>query len=438
MLAQVEAGLAARAGSRGEHSLAPAPAPFTASLRSTRDRSLHRRRRTRPRPWDREPLAPGRAAGGVGRDGRLAAGRGRPRGDPARPRPSRRRRPWPCERADGDDPWARWWRVLAAGQSAGAGGPGRGPGRRAARRRPRGRTAGRWPGGSRTCAAELAALAGGDGGPRRRFAILGHRARPASAGCCWPAARRRRSSSSRAGSRCAWCAWRPRRGRRSATAPTRRLLEVIAADPARRGRPGLGRCPATRPHDLDPEAMLGALREDPASPRPAPDPPGAGGRRGARAARRGAGGPGRGARLDRRRARPPAAACGPAPPRRPPATAEVAVPRSDGEAAALLGLERGRRAGRGGPRLPRPGVALPPRPGGRPAPGDPGPGRGAHRGAERGARPAARPRRRAAGLSAPAGSAARASAARGPPAAPARRAIAAADSTSIPSGMVAA
>ena len=79
-------------------------------------------------------------------------------------------------RAGGDDPWTRWWGVLAAGQAAGGpdrdealaaalGAPAEGPdGREVARR-------------LEDLADELAALEGADD-RGARFAILGHRARP--------------------------------------------------------------------------------------------------------------------------------------------------------------------------------------------------------------------------------------------------------------------
>ena len=164
------------------------------------------------------------------------------------------------ERA-GDDPWAGWWGTLAAGQAGGAEAlagalaaareaPADGPdGREVARRLD-------------DLAAEVAALSG-DGAADARFAVLGHRARPRRR-VLLADGRRPRSSSSPAGSPCASCGWAPPRARRSATAPTCPLPEVIAA--IRRGEAGPGwDVPDDRPADLDPEAMLGALREDPAA-----------------------------------------------------------------------------------------------------------------------------------------------------------------------------
>ncbi|MBJ7457346.1 MAG: hypothetical protein JHC74_14930, partial [Thermoleophilia bacterium] len=80
------------------------------------------------------------------------------------------------ERADPDDPWARWWGVLAAGQSHGAEGltealaaaravQAVGPDAREVARR------------LEDLDEEITALAGGSA-ERPRFSVLGHRARP--------------------------------------------------------------------------------------------------------------------------------------------------------------------------------------------------------------------------------------------------------------------
>jgi len=162
-------------------------------------------------------------------------------------------------RADAADPWARWWGVLAAGQAAGADGlraaldsaravPAAGPDAREVARR------------LDDLDAELTALAGGaaDGA---RFAVLGHRARPerrmliggrSSAAFLvdpgWDAVRVVRLAPSEG----------PSAGNRAHLTRD----EIIAA--VRRGESGPGRhVPADEPPALDPQAMLGALREDP-------------------------------------------------------------------------------------------------------------------------------------------------------------------------------
>jgi hypothetical protein len=165
------------------------------------------------------------------------------------------------ERADGDDPWARWWAVLAAGQSGDAAGrdaalvaaleaPAEGPdGREVARRLADLRD-------------ELTALSGA-GDPGARFAVLGHRARP----------RRRVLLAGRSSAAFViepgWESVRlvrlgPSEGPALGNRAHASLMEVIAA--IRRGEAGPGwDVPDDRPADLDPEAMLGALREDPAT-----------------------------------------------------------------------------------------------------------------------------------------------------------------------------
>lgn len=165
------------------------------------------------------------------------------------------------ERADADDPWGRWWAVLAAGQSGDAAArdaalesarqaPAEGPdGREVARRLD-------------DLAAELAALAGGDVADAR-FAILGHRARP----------RRRVLLAGRSSAAYViepgWESVRlvrlgPSEGPALGNRAHMSLLEVIAA--IRRGEAGPGwEVPGDEPAELDPQAMLGALREDPAA-----------------------------------------------------------------------------------------------------------------------------------------------------------------------------
>ncbi len=185
------------------------------------------------------------------------------------------------------------------------------------------------------------------------------------------------------------------------------LLEVIAA--VRRGEAGPGWSVLDdEPLTLDPEAMLSALREDPAARdrrlvtlarEVAEERERLMDERAALAEER--------AMLAAERARRATARPAAAP--RPVAN-PVAVPRTADEAAALLGRPPGRPGDRGRARLPRSGDPLPPGPGRRPAPGHPGTGRGPHRGAQRGARPACSGGRRRAALSAPAGSASRATA----------------------------
>jgi hypothetical protein len=165
------------------------------------------------------------------------------------------------ERADPGDAWARWWRVLAAGQSAGAEGlagalasaralPAEGPdGREVARRLD-------------DLDEELRALSGEEG-TRARFSVLGHRARPerrmliggrSSAAFLidpgWDSVTLVRLAPSEG----------PSLGNRAHLA----MPEVIAA--VRRGESGPGWIVAgDDPADLEPEAMLEALREDPAA-----------------------------------------------------------------------------------------------------------------------------------------------------------------------------
>ncbi len=162
-------------------------------------------------------------------------------------------------RADAADPWARWWGVLAAGQAAGAEGlraaldsaravPAAGPDAREVARR------------LEDLDAELSALGGGpaDGA---RFAVLGHRARP----------ERRMLIGGRASAAFlgdpGWDALRvvrlaPSEGPAAGNRAHLPLDEVRAA--VRRGESGPGwAVPADAPPSIDPQAMLGALREDP-------------------------------------------------------------------------------------------------------------------------------------------------------------------------------
>ncbi|MGD9696091.1 MAG: hypothetical protein AB7V42_10575 [Thermoleophilia bacterium] len=166
------------------------------------------------------------------------------------------------ERADAADPWTRWWRVLAAGQ-------GRGPASLAAALAEARAAVGAMEGPDARevtrrlddLAEEIAALDGGDA-ERPRFALLGHRARPrrrvlvggrSSAAFVvepgWESLRLVRLGPSEG----------PSLGNRAHLA----LADVIAS--IRRGEAGPGwDVPADEAEDLDPERMLGALREDPA------------------------------------------------------------------------------------------------------------------------------------------------------------------------------
>ncbi len=164
------------------------------------------------------------------------------------------------ERADRDDPWARWWGVLAVGQSPAAEGLGEalataravaaaGPDAREVARR------------LEDLDDELAALAGGPA-ERPRFSVLGHRARPD----------RRMLIGGRSSSAFlvdpGWDFLRlvrlgPSEGPSLGNRAHLSLDEVIAA--VRRGESGPGwTVPQDEPLTLDPESMLSALREDPA------------------------------------------------------------------------------------------------------------------------------------------------------------------------------
>lgn len=163
------------------------------------------------------------------------------------------------ERAGADDPWARWWRVLAAGQSEGAEGlrdaldaaraaePEGPDGREVARRLD-------------DLLRELTALGGGpDGGAR--FALLGHRARPE---------RRILLAGRSSAAFLVDPGWdeltlvrlAPSEGPSLGNRAHMGLADVIAA--VRRGEAGPGwTVPGDAPEALEPEVMLAGLREDP-------------------------------------------------------------------------------------------------------------------------------------------------------------------------------
>ncbi|MFP5451274.1 MAG: hypothetical protein ACLGG9_05920 [Thermoleophilia bacterium] len=161
--------------------------------------------------------------------------------------------------AAGDDPWAIWWGVLTAGQEgdldgfaearrAAAAGDVAGPDAREVRRR------------LADLETEIAALAGDPGGAGARFSVLGHRARP----------ERRMLIGGRSSAVYlvdpGWDAVRlVRLGPPEGTAVGNRALlapeELIAA--VRRGDAGPGwDVPDDAPPALDPDTLLGALRED--------------------------------------------------------------------------------------------------------------------------------------------------------------------------------
>ena len=242
------------------------------------------------------------------------------------------------ERADPGDAWARWWGVLAAGQSAAAAGlagalaaaravEAGGPDAREVARR------------LEDLDAEIAALAGGPP-ERARFAVLGHRARP----------ERRMLIGGRSSAAFlvdpGWDAVRlvrlaPTEGPALGNRAHLTLAEVI--DAVRRGESGPGMTvPADEPIDLDPESMLSALREDPAdrdrrlvrlAREVAEERERLVDERAALAEER--------ARMAAERARRPRSRPAPAP--RAPVSA-VAVPRTADEALALLGLDAGVQA----------------------------------------------------------------------------------------------
>ncbi len=165
------------------------------------------------------------------------------------------------ERADADDPWARWWGVLAVGQSPGAAGLAEalaaaraveavGPDAREVARR------------LEDLDEELTALAGGSA-ERPRFSVLGHRVRP----------ERRMLIGGRSSSAFlvdpGWDALQlvrlaPSEGPALGNRAHLTLDEVMGA--VRRGESGPGWTVAgDEPPSPDPETMLSALREDTAA-----------------------------------------------------------------------------------------------------------------------------------------------------------------------------
>ena len=238
-------------------------------------------------------------------------------------------------RSAGDDPWARWWATLSAGQgddtapladamARAAAHPAESPdGREVARRLD-------------DLAAELAELMTGTANGAR-FALLGHRARPerrvllggrSSAAFLvdpqWDALRLVRLA--------------PSEGPPGGNRAHQTLDEIIAA--VRRGESGAGRpVPGDRPAELDPAVMLDALREDPSArdrrllqlaDEVREERAHLAAERAALAEERAAL---RAEAAQRRRTRP----ASPPPPRRAPVrSGPVPIPRTPGEAAALL------------------------------------------------------------------------------------------------------
>lgn len=160
--------------------------------------------------------------------------------------------------APDDDPWTRWWAVLAVGQAEGAEGldealaaarsvrPDGPDGREVARRLD-------------DLADEIDALRGGDA-PDARFALLGHRANPE---------RRVMLSGRSSAAFIADPSWdslslvrlAPSDGPSMSNSAHHRLDEVIAL--VRQGQWGQGRTvPADVPSAADPDEMLGYMRED--------------------------------------------------------------------------------------------------------------------------------------------------------------------------------
>ena len=160
-----------------------------------------------------------------------------------------------------DDPWARWWTVLAVGQAGGSG-------LEAALAAARAEVAPRGPDGREVARrladldAELSEIGGGERGTAR-FSILGHRARP----------ERRALIGGRSSAVFmvdpAWESVRlvrlaPSDGPAMGNGAHLVLDEVIEA--VRRGDAGSGRhVPGDVPDALVPGPMLDALREDPAT-----------------------------------------------------------------------------------------------------------------------------------------------------------------------------
>jgi DnaJ-domain-containing protein 1 len=164
--------------------------------------------------------------------------------------------------ADPDDPWARWWTVLAVGQSAGA------EGLDGALAAARAHVAPRGPDGREVARRladlqdELAELAG-DAAGQARFVVLGHRARP----------HRRALVGGRSSAVFlvdpSWDSLPlvrlgPSDGPGAGNAAHLTRDEVLEA--VRRGDAGPGRrVPEDRPPALTPAPLLEALREDPAT-----------------------------------------------------------------------------------------------------------------------------------------------------------------------------
>lgn len=163
-----------------------------------------------------------------------------------------------------EDPWGRWWTVMALGQT------GRMEALRTAVHAARAAVRPRGPDGrdvSRMLAdldAELAELAGeGEGAGTARFTILGHRARPA---------RRALVGGRSSAVYLVDPSWEslavvrlcPSDGRSGRGAAHLSLGEVIEC--VRRGDPGAGRdVPGDRAGAADPARMLAALHDDPAT-----------------------------------------------------------------------------------------------------------------------------------------------------------------------------
>lgn len=163
--------------------------------------------------------------------------------------------------AAGDDPWVRWWTVIAVGQ---AGGDGLAAALAAARSEvaPRGADGREVARRLADLDAELSELHGDLAGSAR-FSVLGHRARP----------ERRALIGGRSSAVFlvdpSWDALRlvrlaPSDGPSMGNAAQWTITEVIEA--VRRGDAGPGRrVPADEPGSLEPGPMLEALREDPAT-----------------------------------------------------------------------------------------------------------------------------------------------------------------------------
>jgi hypothetical protein len=161
----------------------------------------------------------------------------------------------------GDDPWARWWSVLAVGQTGDIAALDAAVHAARAAVRPKGADGRDVARMLADLAGELEALGGGEV-ESARFCVLGHRARP----------RRRALIGGRSSATFlvdpAWESVRLVRlaatdgpsARNGAHLPFAEVLELV-----RRGESGPGRdVPGDVPGDLEPEPLLEALREDPA------------------------------------------------------------------------------------------------------------------------------------------------------------------------------